>query len=211
MCDGRRRTERQGRLDSSHWAVISPLDLSPSANERQPALCDADKPRLRSQGLPRPGKDAPAQLVSSGALGLSRGVLGKCEGQQKRDRLCWDKHSPEPSFSSGSRLQAFTGGLSFLSSPFFFFFFSLLKCLVMALEGRRLFKPDVSPLILSMLPTPQGCGCFSTFAHCSICQELRIPPSTEPTPGPPLDGGRGSRPHHPENPPIVFLTPGKPQ
>lgn len=49
MCDGRRGIERVGRLDPSHWAVISPLDLSPSANESQPALCDVDKARLRAR------------------------------------------------------------------------------------------------------------------------------------------------------------------
>lgn len=128
---GRRRIERLGRLDSSRWAVISPLDLSPGANERQPALCDVDKPRLRArrqggQRLQPPAKglwDAPAQLVSSGALDMSRGALGKWGRQQKRGRLCYGKHRSEPSFCSGSWNQAFIGRLYFLLFILFYFNF----------------------------------------------------------------------------------------
>lgn len=161
-------------------------------------------------------RDAPAQLVSSGVLGLSRGVLGKCEGQKKRDRLCWGKHSPEPSFSSGSRHQAFTGGLSFLSSSFFIsIFFFLLKCLVRALEGRRLFKDYLNltcPLWSFACCQPRKrCGCFSTFAHCSICQELRIPPFTEPTPGPPWMEDEEAAHTTPRIPPLSSSLLGSPR
>lgn len=139
-------------------------------------------------------------------------MLGKCEGQKKRDRLCWGKHSPEPSFFSGSQHQAFTGGLYFLSSSLFFFliFFPLLKCLVWALKGRRLFK-DYLNLTCPLWSFPccqprKGCGCFSTFAHCSICQELQIP-----TPGPPWMEEEEAAHTTPRIPPLSSSLLGSPR
>lgn len=111
MCDGR-RTERVEFIPPS---CHLPLDLSLRPNERQPALCDVEEPRPGGQA----GREGRVCRVLRGALGCSssarvlrsvlsvlrgsRGLLGKCGGQQKRDRLCWGKHSSEPSFSSGSR------------------------------------------------------------------------------------------------------------
>lgn len=93
---------------------------------------------------------------------------------------------------------------------FFLIFFPLLKCLVWALKGRRLFK-DYLNLTCPLWSFPccqprKGCGCFSTFAHCSICQELQIP-----TPGPPWMEEEEAAHTTPRIPPLSSSLLGSPR